>query len=249
MAAIDDIWLAALTKDEDDAGSRNRFNLTVNIDGADVFGHDFILGWNLPGQGRTGLRDGQAGLEEADAAGALRFRQADQLLRAPWPSRRRRVGTEARHGHRPCAARFHARPRSSRWRWKRTIDRWLSADGDEGRLTMPVRRVGAGTSNTVIRRVLLLIYTDRGDDVDTESDIKLQICRQRSADAGPEDHPRLQRGSRLLALPRSRAALHPRGHSLQGLHPPQHPGNRRLAADDGLRLRARHGRRATRARS
>ena len=55
------------------------------------------------------------------------------------------------------------------------IDRWLSADSGEGRLTMPVRRVGAGTSNTIIRRVLLLIYTDRGSDVDTESDIKLQI--------------------------------------------------------------------------
>jgi hypothetical protein len=56
------------------------------------------------------------------------------------------------------------------------VDRWLSADRDEGRLTMPVRRVGAGTSNTIIRRVLLLIYTDRGSDVDTESDIKLQIA-------------------------------------------------------------------------
>src|ERR1700712_1861818 len=65
MATINDVWLAALTKDEDDAGSGNRFNLTVNIDGADVFGHDFLLGWNLPGQGGTGLRDGQAGLEEA----------------------------------------------------------------------------------------------------------------------------------------------------------------------------------------
>ena len=50
MAAIDDIWLAALTKDEDDAGSRNRFNLTVNIDGGDVFAHDFMLGWNVQGQ-------------------------------------------------------------------------------------------------------------------------------------------------------------------------------------------------------
>jgi hypothetical protein len=51
-------------KGEDDAGSRNRFNLTINIDGVDVFVHDFLLGWNLPNQGGTGLRDGQAGLEE-----------------------------------------------------------------------------------------------------------------------------------------------------------------------------------------
>src|SRR5712672_3175939 len=55
------------------------------------------------------------------------------------------------------------------------IERWMSADSEEGRLTMPVRRVGAGTSTTTIRRLLLLIYTDRGDDIDTESDIKLQI--------------------------------------------------------------------------
>jgi hypothetical protein len=60
MAAIDDVWLAALTKDEDDAGSSNRFNLTINIDGADVFRHDFLLGWNLTNQGGTGLHDGAA---------------------------------------------------------------------------------------------------------------------------------------------------------------------------------------------
>ncbi len=66
MPTIDDIWLAALTKDEDDAGSKNRFNLTVNIDGADAFRHDFLLGWNLTNQGGTGLQDGQAGLEHAE---------------------------------------------------------------------------------------------------------------------------------------------------------------------------------------
>jgi hypothetical protein len=40
---------------------------------------------------------------------------------------------------------------------------------------MPVRHVGSGNANTVIRRVLLLAYTDRADDVDTESDVTLQI--------------------------------------------------------------------------
>ena len=30
---VDNLWLAALTKNEDDAGSRNLFNLIVNIDG------------------------------------------------------------------------------------------------------------------------------------------------------------------------------------------------------------------------
>jgi hypothetical protein len=41
---------------------------------------------------------------------------------------------------------------------------------------MPVRRVGEGGADMVIRRVLMLVYTDRGSDIDTESDIKLQIA-------------------------------------------------------------------------
>ena len=175
MAAIDDVWLAALTKDEDDAGSKNRFNLTVNIDGGDVFGHDFFLGWNLPGQGVAGLRDGQAGLEEAQPPAPF---DSDKLTNSSvrlglrgddaWAPKHVMVIGRAQPDFIP--GRFLALAMET------DIDRWLSADGDEGRLTMPLRRVGSGTSNTVIRRVLLLIYTDRDSDVDTESDIKLQIA-------------------------------------------------------------------------
>jgi hypothetical protein len=68
MALINDLWLAALTKDEDDAGSNDRFNLTVNIDGEDVFDQDFILGWRPLGSGVVnGLGEGQAGLEESES--------------------------------------------------------------------------------------------------------------------------------------------------------------------------------------
>jgi hypothetical protein len=175
MAAIDDVWLAALTKDEDDAGSKNRFNLTVNIDGADVFGHDFLLGWNLPGQGANGLRDGQAGLEEAQPPAPF---DSDKLTNSSV-----RVGLRGDDAWAPRHVLVigRAQPDFTPGRvlalaMETDIDRWLSADRDEGRLTMPVRRVGAGTSTTIIRRVLLLIYTDRGIDVDTESDIKLQIA-------------------------------------------------------------------------
>ena len=175
MAAIDDVWLAALTKDEDDAGSKNRFNLTVNIDGADVFGHDFLLGWNLPGQGGTGLRDGQAGLEEAKPPAPF---DSDKLTNSSV-----RVGLRGDDAWAPKHVMVigRAQPDFTPGRvlalaMETDIERWLSADSDEGRLTMPVRRVGAGTSTTIIRRVLLLIYTDRGSDIDTESDIKLQIA-------------------------------------------------------------------------
>lgn len=175
MAAIEDVWLAALTKDEDDAGSGNRFNLTINIDGRDVFRHDFILGWNLPGQGATGLRDGQAGLEEAQPPAPF---DSDKLTNSSV-----RVGLRGDDAWAPKHVMLigRAQPDFTPGRMlalamETDIERWLSADSDEGRLTMPVRRVGAGTSNTVIRRVLLLVYTDRDSDVDTESDIRLQIA-------------------------------------------------------------------------
>ena len=176
MAAIDDVWLAALTKGDDDAGSPNRFNLTVNIDGSDVFAQDFLLGWTLPGQGGTGLRDGQAGLEQGKPPSA-------PFDSAKLTNSSVRVGIRGDNawGPRHILVIGRAQPDFTPGRvlalaMETDIERWLSADSSEGRLTMPVRRVGDGASNTTIRRVLLLIYTDRGDDIDTESDIKLQIA-------------------------------------------------------------------------
>jgi len=175
MAAIDDVWLAALSKNEDDAGSRNRFNLTINIDGADVYGHDFILGWNLPGQGSAGLRDGQAGLEEGAAptapfdAAALTNSSVRLGLRGDdaWAPKHALVIGRAQPDFIP--GRFLALAMET------DIVGWLSADSGEGRLTMPLRRVGAGGADMVVRRVLMLVYTDRGDEIDTESDIRLQV--------------------------------------------------------------------------
>jgi hypothetical protein len=175
MAAIDEVWLAALTRDEDDAGSRDRFNLTVNIDGTDVFGHDYLLGWNLANQGSTGLRQGQAGLEQAESPAPF---DSDKLTHSSvrlglrgddaWAPRHVMVIGRAQPDFTP--GRFLALAMETE------LERWLSADGDEGKLTMPVRRVGAGSSTTIIRRVLLLIYTGRGSDVHTDSDVKLQIA-------------------------------------------------------------------------
>lgn len=175
MAAIDDVWLAALTKDEDDAGSDNRFNLIANVDGKDVFRHDFLLGWTLPGQGPAGLRDGHAGLEQATPPAPF---DSDKLTNS---SVRLGLRGDDAWGPKHVLVIGRGQPDFTPGRFialamETEIARWLSADSDEGRLTMPVRRVGAGTSSTVIRRVLLLVYTDRPSDVDTESDIKLQIA-------------------------------------------------------------------------
>src|SRR5215207_7903305 len=40
------------------------------------------------------------------------------------------------------------------------LTEWLSADSSEGHLTTRLRLVGVGNSTTLIRRVLLLVYTD-----------------------------------------------------------------------------------------
>ena len=175
MAEIEDLWLAALTKDEDDAGSKNRFNLTVNIDGTDVFRQDVLLGWNVTAQAGTGLGEGQAGLEEAKPPAPF---DSNKLTNSSV-----RLGIRGDDAWAPKHVMLIGRAQADSTpgpvlalAMETDIERWLSADSDEGRLTMPVRRVGAGTSSTIIRRVLLLIYTDLGSDIETESDIKLQIA-------------------------------------------------------------------------
>ena len=137
MAAIDDIWLAALTKDEDDAGSRNRFNLTVNIDGGDVFAHDFMLGWNVQGQ-PIGLRDGYAGLEEATPPAPF---DSDKLTNSSV-----RLGLRGDDAWAPKHVMVIGRGqpdfipgRFLALAMETDVERWLSSDGDEGPLTMPVR--------------------------------------------------------------------------------------------------------------
>ncbi len=56
---------------------------------------------------------------------------------------------------------------------------FLSTDPSEGPLTVPLWRVDPGTSNTVIRRVLLLVHTQWGGhvgtDTGTDSAIQLEV--------------------------------------------------------------------------
>ena len=175
MAVIDDLWLAALTKDEDDAGSRNPFNLTINMDGEDVFEQDFVLAWRAPGHGRPGLGQGQAGLEESPPLSVPFESNAltDSSIRLgirgenAWGPQHVLVLGRTQPAFDP--ARFIALGMET------DLGNWLSANSSEGHLSMPIRLVGAGSANTLIERVLLLIYTDAGRDVETDNSIQLQI--------------------------------------------------------------------------
>ncbi len=179
MAIVDNLWLAALTKDQDDAGSDNRFNLTVNIDGIDVVVHDFVIGWRLAGAGnqalRTGLRDGQAGIENS------------RPLRIPFESAGLthssiRLGIRGHNAWAPEHVLLIGRTQQAfepgrivALAMETEFSSSLSSDSDEGQLTMRLRLVSQGNSATVIQRVLLLIYTDSGNDVETDSSLQLQV--------------------------------------------------------------------------
>ena len=173
MPIVDNLWLAALTKNEEDAGSRNLFNLIVNIDGLDVFDQDFILGWRVTGP--AGLADGQAGLQQSQPL-SMPF-EAAALTNSSV-----RLGIRGDNAWAPEHILLIGRTQPL-WEPDRTIalametdlTDWLSSHTSEGHLTMRVRLVGAGSSTTVIRRVLLLVYTDKGNNVQTENSIQLQI--------------------------------------------------------------------------
>jgi hypothetical protein len=180
VAIVDNLWLAALTKDEDDAGTDDRFNLTINIDGIDVFVRDFVIGWRMTGAGtnqvlRTGLRDGQAGIENSEPL-ETPFETAGLTHSSV------RLGIRGDDAWSPEHVLLIGRTqpafepgRIMALAMETEIGSSLSSDNDEGHLTMRLRLVSPGTSATVIQRVLLLIYTDAGNDVETDNSIQLQI--------------------------------------------------------------------------
>jgi hypothetical protein len=86
MAIVDDLWLAALTRNEDDTGSNNRFNLTINVNGDDVVGKDFALAWGLSGRVTTVSRRVRPDLRKATPCPHRSIRTLLQTLRSGWGS-------------------------------------------------------------------------------------------------------------------------------------------------------------------
>jgi hypothetical protein len=180
VTIVDNLWLAALTKNVDDAGTNNRFNLTITIDGVDVLVRDFVIGWRMVRSGsgqtlRTGLRDGQAGIETSNPLEAP-FESAGMTHSSV------RLGIRGDDAWSPEHVLLIGRTQPSfepgrivALAMETEHSSSLSADNDEGHLTMRLRLVSPGNSATVIQRVLLLIYTDTGDDIETENSIQLQI--------------------------------------------------------------------------
>jgi hypothetical protein len=156
--------LGFLNRNDDNAGSSSPLNLTINIDGEDIVDSDLD---STPGG------KGQAG------AGSV-------ILPAPLNSNGLtnssiRLGIRGDDAWGPqhillYGLNFTTGVPAVPLAMETDLTLWLSSDHSEGRLTMPVRLVDPGDSNTLIRRVLMLVWTqDLTPGAGTDSPIQLEI--------------------------------------------------------------------------
>ncbi|HEY8469784.1 MAG TPA: hypothetical protein VIL18_09080 [Longimicrobiales bacterium] len=176
MAAVDRLWLATLTKNEDDAGTdANRLNLTINVDGEDIVDMDLSF---LRGQGFLSGGHGPDSDWLGEGQGALAVEDLPIPIETSLltnSSIRLGIRTDDAWGPQHVLLLGRGERRVIPIAMETDLDRWLSTDSSEGKLTMPLRLVREGTSSTLIRRVLLLVYTESGADVETDSPIELTI--------------------------------------------------------------------------
>jgi hypothetical protein len=188
MATVDKLWLATLTKNQGNAGTDAKvLNLTIDIDGADVADIDFEF---MRGSGifSGGLGPDSGWLERGQAAisGGTYYNPGQPLPSPIDPSLLSnssiRLGTRDDDAWgpqhilvfgemQPEFVPSHIVPLAM----ETDLTHWLSTDSSEGHLSMPIRLVGPGSDATLIRKVLLLVYTGSGDDVETDNPIQLTI--------------------------------------------------------------------------
>ncbi len=187
MSAIDVLWIAYLNRNVGDAGSDSTRNVTIDVDGEDVLDRDY--GGDV-GDGEACL-DGGSGLPAPFDAALL----TDSSVR---------IGVRGDDAWAPAHVFVFGHSLSEfqggvavPLAMETDLTEALSTDPAEGPLTLPLRRVRAGTAATVIRRVLLLVHTQwatRGSDTGTDSAIELSVfaganlvLRQEIADTAQPD--------------------------------------------------------------
>jgi hypothetical protein len=186
VTRIDHIFLAVLTRNDDDAGTRSQLNLTINIDGVDVY--DKNLG--LMGTGSTWLSGGFGGPhDQGDADIQPNTLDRAEIETEPFglsalTNSSIRLAIRDDDAWKPQHVLILGKAELNSEERGRVIalavetdleEHWLSTDSEEGHLSMPLRLVSSGSSSTMIRRILLLVSTYSGADVGTDNDIELQI--------------------------------------------------------------------------
>jgi hypothetical protein len=173
LTGIDLLYLAVLTRDEEDAGSNSFLNLVVNIDGDDVVSN--YVQYQPP----FDIKRGNAGILPVtwDNEHPTRF-DSNFLTNSSV-----RVEIAGDDGWAPKHLLLLGRTDpvthpGGQWiplAVELDYEHWLSSDLTEGRVSMPLRLVRSGDNNTMIRRVLLLLKTAVEDDAGTDDEIELEI--------------------------------------------------------------------------
>ena len=160
MPEVPFLTLAALTRDLEDAGSSDRLNVTINVDGIDVAVAEFVA-------------------EHADAQGYLRHAVAVVSFNSESLTNSSvRIGNRGDDAWAPQhILLFGHTTRESvvPIAMETDLTAWLSSDASEGALTLPLRLVGLGGSDTLIHRLLLLVRTADTGDAGTDSLVQLQV--------------------------------------------------------------------------
>jgi hypothetical protein len=162
------LFLAFLTKNEDDAGTSSMLNLTVNVAGDDILDRDF--GTDVDDAGADWLWSNtlpapfdSSGLTNSSIRLGIRDDDA-------WAPQEVLLFGQAEPDFQP--GRIVALAMES------DVQHWLSTDSSEGNLTMPLRLVSSGSSATIIRRVLMIVETVWSNvfgDTATDSPIELEV--------------------------------------------------------------------------
>jgi hypothetical protein len=172
MAEITRLWIVTLTRNKPDAGTEaGQLDLTINIDGIDVVDRNIKF---MQGSGplSNGLGPDNAWLGRAQAA------VADLKLETPIESSLLtnssiRLGIRSGDLWAPEHVLIlgQAPRRVIALAMETDLGVRLSTDSEEGKLTIPLRLVGSGSSTTTIQRVMLIVYTQNG----TDDPLQLQI--------------------------------------------------------------------------
>lgn len=160
MPDVPFLTLAALTRDVEDAGSVDRLNVTINVNGVDVAAAEFVA--EHPGA--------QGYLRRAEAVVTLNTESlTNSSVRVgnrgddAWaPQHILLFGHTTRESVVPIAM-------------ETDLTAWLSSDANEGALTVPLRLVELGGSDTLIHRLLLLVRTADQDDAETDSLVQIRV--------------------------------------------------------------------------
>ena len=168
MPEVNSLYLAALTRDLDDAGSSDQLNVTINVNGIDVAVAEFVAE-HPEAQGYLQHAVAVVSFNSASLTNSS-VRIGNRGDDAWAPEHILLFAHENRQGTVPIAM-------------ETDLTQWLSSDANEGALTLPLRLVGLGDSSTLIHRLLLLVRTADRDDAGTDSPVRLQVIDFKRATA------------------------------------------------------------------